>query len=157
MGEVVNMIQEIGSEFEQYEASRLRNEEIVYYWPWINEELDRIPQTWSGHWTKDSLYELAMNERFQVWGFGPKKEIRVFVFTQIIHFPANRVLQIFLCFGNSLDEALPIIEATLERFALETSCALVEITGRRGWERKLKNFHYDYTVMTRVMESQGVH
>ena len=67
-----------------------------------------------------------------MWGFGPKDEIRIFVFTQIIHFPANRVLQAFLCFGNSLDEALPIIEATFERFAMETECSRLEITGRKA-------------------------
>jgi hypothetical protein len=84
----------------EFEASRLRKEEIVYYWPWMEVELDRVTHIWCGHWTKEALYELALSERFQVWGFGPKDEIRIFVFTQIIHFPANRILQAFLCFGN---------------------------------------------------------
>jgi hypothetical protein len=141
----------------EFEASRLRNEEIVYYWPWIEVELDRVRHIWCGHWTKGALYELSLEERFQVWGFGPSDQIRVFVFTQIIHYPANRVLQAFLCFGNSLDEALPIIEATFERFAMETGCKVFELSGRKGWERKLKGFKHDYTVLTKVVEPQGVH
>jgi hypothetical protein len=141
----------------EFEASRLRSEDVKYYWPWIDRELDRIPQTWCGHWTKDSLYELTLNERFQLWGFGPPDKIQIFVFTQIVHYPANRILQAFLCFGNSLDDALPIIEATFERFAMETNCALFELSGRKGWERKLKNFRHDYTVLTRDVELRGVH
>jgi hypothetical protein len=153
----MTLTQDYESVSEPFEALRLRNEEIVYYWPWIDKELDRVPHIWSGHWTKDSLYELSMNDRFQLWGFGPKDEIRIFVFTQVIHFPANRILQAFLCFGNSLDEALPIIEATGERFAMETGCNMFEITGRKGWERKLKGFKCDYTVFTKIVPSQGVH
>ena len=151
------MVEEHKPERVQFEASRLHREEIVYYWPWILDELDRVPHIWSGHWTKDSLYELSMAERFQVWGFGPKDEIRIFVFTQIIHFPANKVLQAFLCFGNSLNEALPIIEATFERFAMETQCELFELTGREGWKRKLKGFRQDFVVLTKNLKKQGVH
>jgi hypothetical protein len=151
------MMQEVEHGAVPYEASRLRTEEVVYYWPFIDIELDRVPHIWCGHWTKDSLYELTMNDRFQLWGFGPPDQIRVFVFTQIVHYPANRILQAFLCFGNSLDEALPIIEATFERFAMETECKLFEIMGRKGWERKLRGFKHDYAVMTKVMPSQGVH
>lgn len=155
MGEVVPLEQKVKSH--EFEASRLRNEEITYYWPWMEKELDRVPHIWCGHWTKESLYELTLNERFQLWGFGPKDEIRIFVFTQIIHFPANRILQAFLCFGNSLEEALPIIEATFERFAMETQCKLFELVGRKGWEKKLKGFRHDYTVLSKNIELKGVH
>jgi hypothetical protein len=155
MGEAVEMGRGLGEP--QWEASRLRQEEIMFYWTWIDHELDRVQHIWCGHWTKDALRELAMNENFQVWGFGPRDQIRVIVFTQLVSYPIGNILQIFLAFGNSLEEAIPIMEATFERFAMETECRACEIHGRFGWERKLKGFKREYVVLTRILRPQGVH
>jgi hypothetical protein len=141
----------------RYEASRLRTEEILFYWPWIEVELNKIASVWCGHWTKEALREYAINERVQVWGFGPPDQIRIIAFTQLIDFPAGRVIQVFLCFGNSIDEAMPVIEATFERFAMETESKVCEILGRRGWLKKAPGFKEDYVVMSRVVEQQGMH
>jgi hypothetical protein len=129
----------------------------LVYWPWIERELDTVSHTWYGHWTKESLRDLALCGQFQVWGFGPPNQIRIVVFTQLIHYPAGIVLQGFLSFGNSLDLALPIMEATFERFALETGCWRCEIVGRKSWGRKIGNLRLDYSVFSRQVEQQGVH
>lgn len=156
MGETLNL-DSMRSEAESYTASRLKVSEITHLWPSITKELNRVPHIWTGRWTLDALYTLSVNERFQVWGFGPSEEFRVILFTQIIDYPAARVLQAFLCFGNKADAAIPIIEATLERFAIENECTLFELIGREGWKRKLKGFKCDAVVLTRVVKRQGVH
>jgi hypothetical protein len=154
VGETLTLVPALSPPFE---ASRLRTGEILAYWPWIEIELDKIGPVWCGHWTKESLREMAINDRFQVWGFGPPDQVRVIIFTQLVEYPAGLILQAFLCFGNSIDEALPIIEATFERFAMETKCRTCEIWGRRAWVRKVKGFREDYVVMSRVIEQQGMH
>lgn len=142
---------------EGYKATRLSTSDIVQLWPQVVEQLMCIPHIWTGRWTLDALYTLSINSRFQLWAFGPEEELRVIVFTQIIEYPASRVVQAFLCFGNSLDDALPIIEATLERFCIENECKTFELVGRRAWERKLKGFTLDCVVLTKAVKSQGVH
>lgn len=143
------MIQmEVGeSSKRKFEAVRISPEEYLSYWPYIDRELDCIPEIWSHHWTKESLYEGGMSGRFQVWGFGPPDKVNLIVFTQVAEFPAARILQVFLAFGNSLEDSLELIEATFERFAKEAECQYCEIFGRKGWQKKLPRFKVEQVIM----------
>jgi hypothetical protein len=140
-----------------FEAWRISPDGYVQYWPEIERALDKVPHIWQTHWTKESLYEGAMSGRFQVWGFGASGLLNVIVFTQVAEFPAARILEIFLAFGNSLDSALPVMEATFEKFAQVTGCQTCEIIGRRGWARKLPRFKEHRTVLRWDVENYGVH
>ena len=46
---------------------------------------------------------------------------------------------IVACGGSGMDEWLPLIEG-IEKFARAESCVAVHLIGRRGWERKLKDY-----------------
>lgn len=141
-----------------WEAERLSPEAFLSYWPMISQELDRIPHTWNTYWTKEFIRDAVMNGRFQIWGFGPPETVCLMVFTQVVYYPANMILEIILGFGNGLDDALPLIEATFERFAQEQNCTLCEIrNGRPGWSRKLDNFKCTGITLRRKVEKQGVH
>lgn len=142
---------------EEFKAFRISPESYIAYWPSIDKELDRVPRIWQDYWTKEYLYEGGAYERFQVWGFGLQEELRVIVFTQITQFPAARYLQIFLAFGNSLDLALPVMEATFETFARHTGCEFCEIVGRKGWARKLPRFKETRILLTCKVSNYGVH
>lgn len=140
-----------------FEAYRIPPESYMGYWPDIERELDRLPHLWDTHWTKDSLYEGGVGGRFQVWGFGPQNALNVIVFTQIAEYPAARVLQVFLAFGNSLESALPVMEAAFEKFAKVTGCQLCEIIGRKGWARKLPRFKEHRVILQCNVINYGVH
>ena len=132
-------------------------DEIDEYWPHICGELDKHPELWNIYWTKEALYSHVMDRRFQVWAFGPPDLINVIVFTEIAVSPANRVLRIFIAFGNSLDQALPAMEATLERFARANDCAVCEIVGRPGWKRKIPRLREVASVLRFDVEKERVH
>lgn len=131
--------------------------ELMLFWPSINKELDTVPHIWNTHWTKEALYSGAMMGRFQVWGFGPAGQISVVVFTEIVNYPANKILYAFLAFGNSLERVLPCIEAVLERFAQESECSICEVTGRPGWERKIPRLKRVGVVLRSVIERKRIH
>ena len=128
-----------------------------FYWPLISAELDKVPEIWNVHWTKEALYQSVMTGRFQVWGFGPNNMLNVIVFTEIAAYPANRILRIFLAFGNSLEIALPVIAATLERFAQISDCPICEVIGRIGWERKLPQCKKIGSILRYEVGKQRVH
>jgi hypothetical protein len=140
------------------ESRRICPEEWTVHWPHISESLDRIPQYWSDYWTKDFINESVVIERWQAWGFGVKEnDINVVVLTHICQYPANRFLQIPLAFGNQLEACLPMIEATMERFAVAAECDICEIVGRPGWERKLPRFRRYAVVLKARVPKMGVH
>lgn len=105
----------------------------------IDVELERIRELWERRWTKPWIHEAVIRGLWQCWFFTKDEHIKVVVYTQVIDYPASRVLWVPLALGNGVDELLPLIEATLERFGQEMGCDECEITGRRGWERKLSH------------------
>jgi hypothetical protein len=140
-----------------YEVMRIPPEILAEWWPKFERELDRVPHIWEEQWTKTALREAVMSDWVQVWGFGPPEQTRVVVFTQVVDFPVGKVLQIFLGFGNSLDAALPVMEAAFERLAIVSGCKFCEIIGRPGWERKLPRFRRVAVVLRCKVELKGVH
>lgn len=152
MGQVVA----VDSDFE-VEARRISPEEWTIYWNEISRELDTIPQWWSPYWTKEFINAAVVSGGWQAWGFGDINKINVVVLTQIIMYPGSRVLQMMLAFGNSLAMCAPLIDATLERFAIEAHCPYAEIVGREGWVRYFPGFKKVAAVLRRDIPEMGVH
>jgi hypothetical protein len=152
MAEVVTVDHEFDAE-----ARRISPQEWSVYWPDISRELDTIPQYWEPYWTKEFMYGSVMSGGWQAWGFGDVGKINVIVITQLIVYPASRVLQMVLAFGNSLDLVAPLIEATFERFAAEAECEYCEIVGRPGWERWFPRFKRVAVVLRCEVPDIGVH
>ena len=77
----------------------LSNEKFELYWPDIELKLDTVPHIWDCWWTKESIREQTLVGRFQCWTVGDANEVSGVVFSQIIHYPAASILQVFLAFG----------------------------------------------------------
>jgi hypothetical protein len=155
MGEA---LREVRSGVPGREIRRISPEDWSVQWPNISESLDRIPQFWSDYWTKEYINWCVVERNWQAWGFGVETgTLNVVVLTHVVEFPANRFLQIPLAWGNHLEECLPLIEAALERFAIEAECDICEIAGRVGWERKLKGFRRRGVVLCKRVPRIGVH
>ena len=127
---------------ETYSVSRLDGERLIDVWPAICHELDRIPQHWADRWTKQSMLDGAMTGRFQVWAVGPPHEFNFVVITQVASFPVCDILQVVLGFGHNMLQGLPVLVATLQKFATVQGCARWEVEGRQGWERVLSDYGF---------------
>lgn len=55
--------------------------------------------------------------------------------TQISRFPRKRVLNVFLC-GGALERALDMAP-DIEAWGKAQGCDVIEMTGRRGWQKHL--------------------
>lgn len=114
------------------------------FWPQIEAQLKLIPNHWNELWTLDGLRHEALTGGIQVWGVGPRltpEHIRyeVVLFTQIASFYARNVIRVVLIFGDGLtDDHLDVIEASLENFARQQGCTMIDGILRPGWERVLR-------------------
>jgi hypothetical protein len=139
---------------------RLLEPYFSHYWPHIEKQLDTVEHAWRPWWTKDFLYEGVLNNVIQCWSAGtPKDGWRLIVFTQIVNFPERRTLLLMTALGQGLDDMLPQLEATLERFALENQCTDAEIHGRLGWKAKLAplGFTVETVVLRKKLEQRSMH
>lgn len=120
------------------QVGRMSAEEVMYHWPSVSAELLKVEHVWDTWWTLETLQMGILEDSIHVWGVGKGNQVHIFVFSTIVHYPANKMLRIFLTFGNSLDAFLPAIVATLYKFGLMRGCTYAEVIGRAGWEKKLK-------------------
>lgn len=119
-------------------CSLLPHTDVEKFWPHIVMELRKISHVWDMWWTEESLHMAVMSGTMEVWVAGRPPEFKLVFFTQILHFPANSILQVVLMFGTRLRELTPVIAATLEQYAEEHGCRYAEVFGRHGWERILE-------------------
>jgi len=140
----------------KYVVELLNQDKFTQYWPLIERQLDFVPHMWATWWTKQSLYEGVMHERFQCWGVGDNQKITGVIFSQVAMYPANTVFQAFLAFGDGLLEAIDEIEATFEWYCQQRGVTVAEVCGRPGWEAILrrKGFARTGTVLTRKLEDR---
>jgi hypothetical protein len=127
---------------DSYEVMQLEGEVLRRYWPMIVGELKKIPHTWGFWWTEDSLELASMNGQMQVWAVGPPSAIKLIAFSQVLHYPANRILQIGPVFGTDMDECFPVLAAVFEKFAVIEHCTFSEINGRPGLEKVMAPYGF---------------
>jgi hypothetical protein len=127
---------------------------IEAYWPEIVRQMRLIPHVWSRWWTIEALYEAAMRGTVQIWGVGTKDQVHVIVFTRLASYPTGLILQAFLAFGNRLIRYLPLLVATITKFALDQGCHTIEVTGRAGWGRVLDRYGFRFKSVTVQLDLQ---
>lgn len=131
-----------------WQMEQLEGDKLEAFWSDIARGLDKVSHLWSPYYTKESLFELASIGRIQVWGVG-KVDVEMVLFTQIGVYPASRILEVFLAFGDGVYEpAGDVVDHTLEKFAKMTECSRIDIVGRSGWERELKDRGFTKTSIT---------
>ena len=102
--------------------------------------MDMVPHIWNRFWTQEALLDALMRDMVQAWGVGTKDQVFLFACTQIgVYATGKKLLGLFI-FGNHLHEGLPILGATLERFAAMQECNEFIFTGRGGWARVLEKY-----------------
>lgn len=72
------------------------------------------------------------------------------VVTEILEYPAKRVLRIWLA-GGELSELLAFLPAA-DNYAHECGCSAIEIDGRKGWARVLPGYTEARVVLTKEIE-----
>lgn len=121
----------------------LTPEEVDDNWKDIEKEIDRDPELLLRYYTKDSLFERAMNGMLQVWAVCPPQFGGVFtlmLFSERVQTDTGPQLHVFWASGEGAVGALNLITLVLKRFAAETGCSRMYATGRKGWVRALRAF-----------------
>lgn len=126
----------------------LNPEQIQYYWPKIQDALDAEPELWQHSFTKDSLLARSLAGKIQVWAVSSDDLIHLCFMTQVYTMPANNFLQIFWMYGEGLKSTLPMIDVIMDKFAIANNCQMIEVVGRKGFERILKPFGAEFMCST---------
>lgn len=83
------------------------------------------------------IFDGVVEGRFQFWS-----NDECCVVTEIVDYPKKRVLHIFLAGGKL--EAIRALEEKAVKWAKQLGCSAFTLTGRKGWEKALKNDGWEY-------------
>jgi hypothetical protein len=73
------------------------------------------------------------------------------VVTKVYDFPCSRVVQIWLCGGDSFDKWGAAILRVIEEWASEIGAKRVRIAGRKGWGRVLGDYEQTSVVLEKCL------
>ena len=98
-----------------------------------------------GTHTFEDVIEGVMSGHMQLWSGETACAV-----TEIIVFPKKKVLHVFLA-GGSMDEIIAMNESAMI-WGKAQGCKDMTISGRKGWERVLKNHGYKPVFTTLSLE-----
>lgn len=105
-------------------------------WPTIEHMLERVTDEKVG---VSDVYDFVIDGRWMLWvcQIPDTLEITSVLVTEFIHYPQVCNLRVVFLSGDDEDWAYGI--AVFEDFARINGCHEVEILGRKGWERVLRD------------------
>lgn len=119
------------------------------YWPIAKEYLSKSIEMSHGAFDADDVYKMIENRDAQLWGIH-EGELKAVAVTMIMNYPKQKRLRLFLLGGDDMSQWEQLVSDTFDAYALEQGCAGVELLGRRGWARNLKQFGYDEYEVTMI-------
>lgn len=120
-------------------------EAIDQHWSEVGVLLERIVDEKVGH---DDIYNLISTGEWILWlcQIPETGEITTVIVTTFIQYPKIKNLRIIFLSGDDEDWSFGI--ETFEDFARINKCHDVEILGRKGWERTLRDRGYEFQNVT---------
>lgn len=127
-----------------------RPAEIDDFWPYVEAQVARACEFSYGRFSADNIYEFALQGIVTIWAVvNPQSEVRAVVVTQQTEYPTGlRALEVMLVGGENRHDWLHF-ESKLEEHARREGCHVMQMYGRRGWERDLKHWRVASTLMER--------
>jgi len=98
-----------------------------------------------------NLLDGILQKDMQLWISWTHK-VESAVLTQIIEYPKFKVCRWFLAGGSNMKKWLDQMTSQVEDWAKENNCKRIELVGRKGWIKKLKDYEAKHIVMTKELK-----
>ena len=98
-----------------------------------------------------NLLDGVLNKDMQLWISWTDK-VESAVLTQIIDYPKFKVCRWFLAGGSHLHLWMDEMTHQVETWAKQNNCKRIELVGRKGWIKKLKDYEAKHIVMTKELK-----
>lgn len=106
--------------------------------------MQKYPELWNRGMDLDSLRALLDSGSLTLWVVLEGEILAMAFMTQVVNYPTLKTLEVVWGVGRGMDEWLPLLLSALENFAARGGLDAVDICGRKGWERPLAPFGYEY-------------
>lgn len=124
---------------------------LTVYWPQIKPHIERFCDE-TRLVSVGEIMTDVMDRTKQLWGVQAGEKTVGFLLTEISDRQKGRTMCVWGAAGTAEDvEHLAPIYTTLETWAREIGCTVVEVRGRKGWSRVLPGFKETGVLLEKVL------
>ena len=129
----------------------IKGESVEVWWPLVEEYLNTALEYSLGEYSITDIKNACISKDMQLWVKLGKETKGAFV-TKIARYPQKNLLVVILLGGNEFVEWRDEADALLNAFGKQNNCEYVELFGRKGWGKMLKDI--DYKEVTRLFAKE---
>ena len=119
----------------------IKGESVEAWWPLVEEYLNAALKHGLGEYSINDIKSACKSKNMQLWvKIGTEVE-GAFV-TKISKYPQKNILCVLLLGGKEFITWRDEADALLNAFGKENNCEYVELFGRKGWGKMLKDINY---------------
>ncbi len=119
----------------------IKGESVEVWWPLVEEYLITALKYSLGEYSIGDIKNACISKNMQLWVKIGKQAKGAFV-TKIAKYPQKNLLIVILIGGDEFHEWRDEADALLNAFGKENNCEYVELFGRKGWGKMLKDIDY---------------
>ena len=129
----------------------IKGESVEVWWPLVEEDLITALEYGLGEYSIGDIKNSCISKDMQLWVKIGKETKGAFV-TKIAKYPQKNLLVVILLGGDEFQEWRDEADAVLNAFGKQHNCEYVELFGRKGWGKMLKDI--DYKEVTRLFAKE---
>ena len=129
----------------------IKGESVEAWWPLVEEYLNTALKYSLGEYSITDIKNACISKNMQLWVKIGKQAKGAFV-TKIAKYPQKNLLIVILLGGDEFQEWRDEADALLNAFGKQNNCEYVELFGRKGWGKMLKDI--DYKEVTRLFAKE---
>ena len=121
----------------------IRSENIDSWWSLVEEYLNAALKYGLGEYSIEDIKKSCKSKNMQLWVKFNKEGVQGAFVTKIAKYPQKNLLIVILLGGDRFPEWRDEADALLNAFGKENNCEYVELFGRKGWGKILKDINYN--------------
>jgi len=129
----------------------IKGESVEAWWPLVEEYLNAALKHGLGEYSTGDIKSACISKNMQLW-VKIDKEVQGAFVTKISKYPQKNILCVLLLGGKEFITWRDEADALLNAFGKENNCEYVELFGRKGWGKMLKDI--DYKEQTRLFAKE---
>ena len=119
----------------------IKGESVEAWWPLVEEYLNAALKHGLGEYSTSDIKSACISKNMQLW-VKIDKEVQGAFVTKISKYPQKNILCVLLLSGKEFMTWRDEADALLNEFGKENNCEYVELFGRKGWGKVLKDINY---------------
>lgn len=129
----------------------IKGDNVEAWWSLVQEYLITALKYGLGEYSIGDIKSACKSKDMQLW-VKMGKEVKGAFVTKIAKYPQKNLLCVILLGGDEFQEWRDEADALLNAFGKEHNCEYIELFGRKGWGRALKDI--DYKEITRLFAKE---